>query len=185
MKTPTRDICGAQTHTGSLCQRPPISGSNRCRLHGGVSTGPTAGSGYYLRHIPPETLEGVVPLGCDLTHDIAIARARVDIIQERERQWSGDNLPVDSYEVNATTEIGEDGKLKIKRQRPTVIRHKRPDFDARMDAALARVGYLIERQAKLNELQDLRDEVAAIMKRLNMPRAAEFRAAKGRTAEAT
>jgi hypothetical protein len=32
--------CGAQTRAGTLCQAPALRGKQRCRLHGGHSTGP-------------------------------------------------------------------------------------------------------------------------------------------------
>ena len=30
-------ICGAKTRSGGECQKPPLSGKRRCRLHGGLS----------------------------------------------------------------------------------------------------------------------------------------------------
>ncbi len=30
-------ICGAKTRNGSPCQKPPLLGKTRCRLHGGLS----------------------------------------------------------------------------------------------------------------------------------------------------
>ena len=33
-------ICGAKTRSGQPCSKFPIRGKNRCRLHGGLSTGP-------------------------------------------------------------------------------------------------------------------------------------------------
>jgi len=32
--------CCAKTRKGTACQKPPIKGKTRCRLHGGLSTGP-------------------------------------------------------------------------------------------------------------------------------------------------
>ena len=29
--------CGAKTRSGKPCQKPPLQGKNRCRLHGGAS----------------------------------------------------------------------------------------------------------------------------------------------------
>ena len=29
--------CGAQTRSGNPCQKPPLQGKTRCRLHGGMS----------------------------------------------------------------------------------------------------------------------------------------------------
>ena len=36
--------CGAKTRAGGTCQCPAIRGRNRCRLHGGRSTGAPKGS---------------------------------------------------------------------------------------------------------------------------------------------
>jgi hypothetical protein len=37
--------CGAKTRAGGACQCPAIRGRNRCRLHGGHSTGAPKGRG--------------------------------------------------------------------------------------------------------------------------------------------
>ena len=31
--------------SGTACQKPPLKGKNRCRLHGGLSTGPRTAEG--------------------------------------------------------------------------------------------------------------------------------------------
>lgn len=38
-------ICSAKTRTGTACQKPPIKGKTRCRLHGGLSSGPKTAEG--------------------------------------------------------------------------------------------------------------------------------------------
>ena len=47
MKEPTKVIktCGAKTRSGRLCAKFPIAGKRRCRLHGGMSTGPKTDEG--------------------------------------------------------------------------------------------------------------------------------------------
>ena len=37
--------CGAKTRKGTSCQKPPLTGKARCRLHGGLSTGPKTPEG--------------------------------------------------------------------------------------------------------------------------------------------
>ena len=37
--------CGAKTRRGTPCQTPAITGKARCRLHGGLSTGPKTPEG--------------------------------------------------------------------------------------------------------------------------------------------
>ena len=37
--------CAAKTRRGTACQKPPLRGKTRCRLHGGLSTGPKTPEG--------------------------------------------------------------------------------------------------------------------------------------------
>ena len=37
--------CGAKTRKGTACQKPPLAGKTKCRLHGGLSTGPRTAEG--------------------------------------------------------------------------------------------------------------------------------------------
>ena len=37
--------CLAQTRKGTPCQNPVVTGRNRCRMHGGTSTGPRTAQG--------------------------------------------------------------------------------------------------------------------------------------------
>lgn len=49
-----RDLrCGAKTRTGTPCKRRDLYASGRCRLHGGLSTGPKSGP-RAKRITPPE-----------------------------------------------------------------------------------------------------------------------------------
>ena len=43
VQTPIR--CGAKTRSGAPCAKFPIEGKRRCRLHGGLSTGPRTSAG--------------------------------------------------------------------------------------------------------------------------------------------
>ena len=38
-------LCLAKTRSGAPCQKHPIAGRTRCRLHGGLSTGPRTPEG--------------------------------------------------------------------------------------------------------------------------------------------
>ena len=37
--------CGAKTRRGTACQKPPMKGKQRCKFHGGSSTGPKTAEG--------------------------------------------------------------------------------------------------------------------------------------------
>ena len=44
-------VCGAKTRSGGTCQKPPIKGKKRCRLHGGASNNPAPkGNTRALKH---------------------------------------------------------------------------------------------------------------------------------------
>jgi hypothetical protein len=58
--------CGSKTRLGSPCQCKPVEGKRRCKLHGGLSTG-------------PKTQEGRARIG-QLSRDRA--RARRDVLEE-------------------------------------------------------------------------------------------------------
>ncbi len=49
--------CGAKTRAGGACQNPAIGGRNRCKLHGGKSTGPRTPEGK-ARSIAAHTKHG-------------------------------------------------------------------------------------------------------------------------------
>ena len=40
-----QNICLAKTRHGTACQKPPLRGKKRCRLHGGLSSGPRTTEG--------------------------------------------------------------------------------------------------------------------------------------------
>jgi hypothetical protein len=46
------DTCGAKTRSGGKCQKAPLAGKKRCRLHGGLSTGnpSAAGNSSAMKH---------------------------------------------------------------------------------------------------------------------------------------
>ena len=49
--------CGAKTRAGGACQNPAIGGRSRCKLHGGLSTGPRTPEGK-ARSIAAHTKHG-------------------------------------------------------------------------------------------------------------------------------
>jgi len=41
----TNPFCGAKTRSGKPCEKFPLASKRRCRLHGGLSTGPKTDEG--------------------------------------------------------------------------------------------------------------------------------------------
>ena len=65
-------LCLAKTRSGSPCQKHPIAGRTRCRLHGGLSTG-------------PKTTEGKA--ACVAAHWKHGRRSKA-FVEARKRVWS-------------------------------------------------------------------------------------------------
>jgi hypothetical protein len=89
--------CGAKNRRGEPCQKPPVPGKKRCRLHGGLSTGPKTAEGKmaaanaHVTHGLTRKFESyeqllasgqvaefeLAPSKLDLTPEIRLARARL------------------------------------------------------------------------------------------------------------
>jgi hypothetical protein len=55
IRTPKEATCGAKTRSGSPCQKPPLQGKTRCRLHGGKSLSGKDHPNYKHGHCTKET----------------------------------------------------------------------------------------------------------------------------------
>jgi hypothetical protein len=101
MKTaPDPKVCGAATRTGAPCQRSPVPGRTRCKLHGGATPRGTASPNYKngrWSHLLPEPLaelyreeqtdEELTELGSDLR----LVDARISqLLQELEATGGAD-----------------------------------------------------------------------------------------------
>lgn len=95
-------ICGARAKsTGAPCQRPPISGRNRCRFHGGASprglAHPRTSTGLYSKDVVGSfgekyqaMLEHQDEL-LNLNDSIAVIRAQIaEMLENRDSAESGD-----------------------------------------------------------------------------------------------
>jgi len=66
-------ICGAHAlSTGKPCQAPPVPGEKRCKLHGGLSTGPRIAEGKRRISLQPPSLslENKIGTVSDAFHSI-------------------------------------------------------------------------------------------------------------------
>jgi len=89
----TGGICGAKTLKGTECQEMPIEGSNRCRIHGGLSrTGPLSGTwktGVKSKYNPSTELSKKYKAALDdpgflsQRNEIALMDARIQTLVER------------------------------------------------------------------------------------------------------
>lgn len=95
-----KKICGAKTRSGGACQNPPVTGRNRCRMHGGASprgfAHPSTKSGLYSKHIPSRlasTYEEQLkdPNLLDLKHQVSLIDSRtVELLSKLDTGESGE-----------------------------------------------------------------------------------------------
>lgn len=94
-----KDICGARTKAGTPCQKSPMNGSSRCRLHGGKSlkgaAHPNFKHGRYSKFMPHHLVgrykESVNdPELLSLQQDIALLDARITEMLESMEQEDAD-----------------------------------------------------------------------------------------------
>lgn len=94
-----REICGAKTRSGTPCQRPPLKGRTRCKLHGGASpvgiASPQFKDGTRSKYMPARLLETYRqsledPELLELRSDIALTDARlVDLLKRADTGEAG------------------------------------------------------------------------------------------------
>lgn len=78
-----KTICGAKTRSGQPCQKPPVKGAKRCRLHGGATPrgadSPHFKTGLYSRYAPAVVRDKLAHFldadPFDLTNELALTRA--------------------------------------------------------------------------------------------------------------
>lgn len=116
-------ICGAKTRAGKPCQNSPIAGKKRCRLHGGLSTGPSKGSqnalkhGMYSRIFNDDQIDEAQAMQGSVSRELAIARIQlVNCLNHRKEQGDTPQL----YEVQDVTlakEEDDEDDAKVARAR--------------------------------------------------------------------
>ena len=162
------DICGAKTRSGTPCKRGPVPGKTRCKLHGGMSTGPRTDAGkaasalgthgIYAAALNPEEVEAVTQADDTLANELLVARVQLRRALQSWDTWSAgvpEELPADEH-----TSVQDD------RGKAVTIRRRRPDLWGIIDRCLGRVGRLVEQRARVEEVRDLHRQVQELTERL-------------------
>lgn len=89
-----RHTCGAKTRAGGTCQRQPLSGKKRCRLHGGLSPGAPKGNrnaatpgSLHSKYLTEE--EQAIAAGLELgsvDEELRLTRIRLMRVLQREQE---------------------------------------------------------------------------------------------------
>ncbi|OLF37995.1 hypothetical protein BTW00_02215 [Psychrobacter sp. C 20.9] len=114
------NICGAKTRAGKPCKKTPIAGKKRCRLHGGLSTGPSKGSrnnlkhGIYSRIFDDSQIDDAIAMQGTVSRELAIARIQLaNCLAYRKAQ--GDTPALD--EIKDETLADEEDEDVVKKAR--------------------------------------------------------------------
>ncbi|WP_174490614.1 HGGxSTG domain-containing protein [Paraburkholderia oxyphila] len=164
---PARDKnrCGATKRDGGACGAPAVKGGDRCKLHGGKSTGAKTGAGKARRNAAATkhgiyadgfTSEEVRMLGA--VHDrvgsidgeltaLRIQFRRILLAQQRAFQGDPHGLELIKRHDREASEYGP-GDEEVK---------ERVDYDAKLDRCAGRIGMLEKTRAELLTAQLDRD----------------------------
>lgn len=114
------NICGAKTRAGKPCRKSPVEGKKRCRLHGGLSTGPSKGSrnnlkhGIYSRIFDDSQIDDAIAMQGTVSRELAIARIQLaNCLAYRKAQ--GDTPLLD--EIKDETLADEEDEDVVKKAR--------------------------------------------------------------------
>lgn len=144
---PDRKVCGAKTRQGTQCQKPPMDGKKRCKLHGGAT--PKGGMGrpkhgLYNRRLTGDEAEAwdTIPIG-NIDDDIRIAK----LILARAVNLHYDLTLTPDEAVNMASFEWTEEKWSEKDGRAVIT--KRPDTVGIIDRYLQRVANLEKTRAEL------------------------------------
>jgi hypothetical protein len=154
MKTPMKDqpkrLCGATNRQGKPCQKPPLKGKTRCKLHGGATPTKTKGNclhGLYANALT-EAEAAVfddVPLG-DVDREIRMCKIWLARTMELDSNIGKDPHNLTNKAVLVLSEVRQSTNGDNK---SSDIITKRPDTIARINILLGRIAQLEKTRSEL------------------------------------
>jgi hypothetical protein len=155
MEEPSKRICGALNKAGKPCQKPPLKGRSRCRLHGGktpVKQNAGSSNGNYKHSLYANALTeaeaaawDTVPIG-NVDDDIRMCRIWLARAMELDSAIGKDPSNLTNKAGLVLSEIRQttDGENKS-----TDVITKRPDTIARINMLLGRIAQLEKTRSEL------------------------------------
>ena len=148
-------ICGAKKRNGEACQKPPIKGKTKCRLHGGLSTPKPAPKNnkfaskhnIYSQFMTEDEIEFSQQSELDsvdselklckiqLTRALKAKQAQDDAIKDQ------DKVAIDSMTLGDANPQDQGGGDRIV--------YKRKDYDALIDRLIGRISMLTKQRNEL------------------------------------
>lgn len=144
--------CGARNRQGEPCQRPPLKGKTRCKLHGGATPKGQKNAqthGIYTKTLTDEerAMYDDIKIG-NVDNELRFVRIMLNrAIEENAAYRHEPNNPKNlaGFELTEITRVTGDGSGKAK----THITQHRPDSFARIDRLMGRIGTLEKIRAEL------------------------------------
>lgn len=151
MKDQPKRLCGATNRQGKPCQKPPLTGKTRCKLHGGATptarhTGPLKHGLYSAALTDAEAAAwDTVPIG-NVDNDIRMCRIWLARAMELDSVIGKDPSNLTNRAGLVLSEIRQttDGENKS-----TDVITKRPDTIARINMLLGRIAQLEKTRSEL------------------------------------
>ncbi|WP_180082682.1 HGGxSTG domain-containing protein [Acinetobacter sp. YH12123] len=145
-------ICGAKKRNGEACQKPPIKGKKRCRLHGGNAGAPTgnknsAKHNIYSQFMTEDEIEfsqqselhsidsELKLCKVQLARALKAKQAQDDAIKDQ------DKVAIDSMTLGDANPQDQSGGDRIV--------YKRKDYDALIDRLIGRISMLTKQRNEL------------------------------------
>lgn len=151
MKNSKKPICGATNRQGKPCEKSPLKGRTRCKLHGGKSLSGAASArtsnGLYSQYMTEAEQDrwGDIQIGVldDELRMLRVYLARCVALDAKLNQFPDlDANGMEPAEVKRSSS-SEDGTSRVD------VTSKRPDVIGRMNMLLGRIGQLEKVRAEL------------------------------------
>lgn len=155
-----RRVCGAKTRSGGTCQKPPMKGKKRCRLHGGASNKPAPKGntralkhGLYSAAISPEERElwDRIEIG-NVDEELKLARVRLNRLLILQNSFDAglvdDASQPTAHQVSGLS-IEEMRTLTDGRNRQTEVVRRRRDYQPEINRTLRVISELEKTRAAI------------------------------------
>lgn len=156
MKNSNTPICGAKNRNGKPCERPPLKGKTRCRLHGGLSKS-GAESGPYSHGIYAEAYsEDEIAMLDYLNSRLGAVDDEINMTRIRLRRAQlAEKKALEAEE--AELEVDEIRDVTGGPMKGTTTVRKKTDFNAIIDRLTGRLGSLMKTRAELISAETAKD----------------------------
>jgi hypothetical protein len=164
MALPGSKLCDAMSkRSGQRCQAPAVTGSSKCRIHGGKSTGPknpeqnkgNTNFGIYSKFLKPHELTLEFQIGT-VDAELHLMRLQLTRVLQQESEWTESVLKgedVSETTMDLVEVVREEGDRVVGENVMPIssIRkvRRRPDFEAMRTRCIARIESLEKTRKEL------------------------------------